>query len=262
MPPAIIVSASSRRIVSQASPIAWPPVAHADTVVKFGPDHPVADRDLAGADVGDAHRDEERADPVGPAEGIDRDAVDERPGAAEAGAEDDPGPLGLLALDPVREAGLVHRLARGHEPELDVAVGPADLLAIEDVARIEVVDLAGDLAVDPRRVEGLDHPDAGLTGDSGRAHDVATSLPRAVIRPMPVTTTRRGSAGQGRGFIGRASRFERWRRGRRRPAGPRAEIAFETVIVSYSVRRISALTVVAVDRRRAPSEAVGSPSKT
>ena len=36
-PPAIITSASPRRIVSEDSPIAWPPVAHADTVVKFGP---------------------------------------------------------------------------------------------------------------------------------------------------------------------------------------------------------------------------------
>ncbi len=36
-PPASITSASSRRIVSHASPIAWPPVAHAETVAKFGP---------------------------------------------------------------------------------------------------------------------------------------------------------------------------------------------------------------------------------
>ena len=40
LPPAIIVSASLRRIVSHASPIAWPPVAQADTVVKFGPTIP------------------------------------------------------------------------------------------------------------------------------------------------------------------------------------------------------------------------------
>ena len=40
LPPAIIVSASSLRIVSYASPIAWPPVAHAETVVKFGPTIP------------------------------------------------------------------------------------------------------------------------------------------------------------------------------------------------------------------------------
>ena len=36
-PPATITSASPRRIISLASPMAWPPVAQADTVVKFGP---------------------------------------------------------------------------------------------------------------------------------------------------------------------------------------------------------------------------------
>ena len=41
-PPAIIRSASPRRIVSHASPRAWPPLAHADTVAKFGPIAPVA----------------------------------------------------------------------------------------------------------------------------------------------------------------------------------------------------------------------------
>ena len=95
------------------------------TVAKFGPIIPNADRDLAGADVRDAHRDEERADPVRPAQGVDRDAVDERADAAEAGPEDDAGPLGLVALEPARQAGLVHRLARRDEAELDVAVRSA-----------------------------------------------------------------------------------------------------------------------------------------
>jgi hypothetical protein len=41
-PPAIIRSASPRRIVSHDSPSAWPPVAHADTVAKLGPSAPQA----------------------------------------------------------------------------------------------------------------------------------------------------------------------------------------------------------------------------
>jgi hypothetical protein len=32
-----MTSASPRRMVSDASPSAWPPVAQADTVAKFGP---------------------------------------------------------------------------------------------------------------------------------------------------------------------------------------------------------------------------------
>src|SRR4029079_19680868 len=222
-------------------------------------DHPVVDRDLAGADVGDAHRDEERADPVGPAGGVDRDALGERAGATEAGPEDDPRSLGLLALDPVREAGLVHRLARRDEPELDVAVGPADLLAVEDLARVEVADLAGDLAVDPHRVERLDHPDRGKTatqarprgrdvlaerGDQAHAgHDHAPWLGRPgcglhrTSFPVRTVAARATAAGS-----------------------PRAEIAFETVIVSNSVRRISAFTV-APSISMSAHEAVGSPSK-
>ena len=41
VPPASITSASRRRIVSHASPIAWPPVAQADTTAKFGPRAPL-----------------------------------------------------------------------------------------------------------------------------------------------------------------------------------------------------------------------------
>ena len=128
-------------MISDASPMAWPPVAQADTVAKFGPVIPKLMATWPGPDVGDAHRDEERADPVRAAQGVGRDALDERPDAAEAGAEDDPGRLGQLALEALGQAGLVHRLAGGDEPELDVAVGPPLVLAVEDAARVEVVDL-------------------------------------------------------------------------------------------------------------------------
>ena len=49
--------------------------------------------------------------------------------------------------------GLVHRLARRDQRELRVAVVAPDLLAIEDVRRIEVLDLARDLAGDAPRIE-------------------------------------------------------------------------------------------------------------
>ena len=67
----------------------------------------------------------------GPAEGVDRHAVHEGPDPAEPGPEDDPGPLGERALEALGQAGLVHRLAGGHEAELDVAVGAALVLAVE-----------------------------------------------------------------------------------------------------------------------------------
>ena len=188
-----MTSASPRRMISLDSPRAWPPVAQADTVVKFGPVIPNWMATWPGADVRDAHRDEERADPVRAAQGVGREAVDERPDAAEPGPEDHPGPLGEVALEPLRQAGLVERLAGGDQPELDVAVGPAELLAVEDAAGVEVADLGGD----PRRsaATGRTPRSCGRrTGRRpGRPRSMATSLPSAVTMPIPVTTTRRRS---------------------------------------------------------------------
>ena len=130
--------------------------------------HAEVDRDLARAGVRDAHRDEERADAVGAAQHVRRDAVHQCADATKAGPEDHAGPLGEVAFEASRQPGLVQRLARRHQPEGDVAVGAALILAIEDTARVEVVHLAGDLRRDPRRIEGLDPADAGAAGDEVR----------------------------------------------------------------------------------------------
>ena len=60
VPPASIMSASPRRIVSQASPMEWPPVAQAETTPKLGPCGPKMMADHAGREVADRHRDQER----------------------------------------------------------------------------------------------------------------------------------------------------------------------------------------------------------
>ena len=116
----------------------------------------------------------------GPRRALVDEAVDERPDAAEAGAEDDPGPLGELALEPLGQPGLVERLACRDEPELDVAVGPAQLLAVEDAARVEVADLAGD----PRRSAATGRTPRSSGRRTGRRRgpprSSATSLPSAV----------------------------------------------------------------------------------
>src|SRR4029077_21215104 len=96
---------------------------------EVGAGHPELDGDLAGADVRDAHRDEERADPVRTAQSVRGEPIDERPDAAEPCPEDNARPLGEIALEPFRKPGLVERLARRDEPELDVAVGPTELLS-------------------------------------------------------------------------------------------------------------------------------------
>ena len=150
-------------------------MAQADDGREVRAGHPELDGDLAGADVRDPHRDEERADPVGAAQGVGGEAVDERPDAAQPRPEDDPGPLGEVALEALGEAGLVERLACRDQRELDVPVGPAQLLAVEDPAGVEVVHLAGDARGQARRIERLDGPDPGAAGDEvlpGRRHVV------------------------------------------------------------------------------------------
>ncbi len=54
--------------------------------------------------------------------------------------------LGQAALQAARQAGVVERLARGHEGHLGGAVVAPDLLAVEDPGGVEVEHLAGDAA--------------------------------------------------------------------------------------------------------------------
>ena len=178
------------------------------------------------------------------------------------GAEDDAGPLGLFALEPRRQAGLVHRLARRDEPELDVAVRPAHLLRSRTWLGVEVRGPRRRSSQSTRSgsndVDRARRPSGRRRGPS---HVEATSLPSAVTnahagdddapRAPPATSPR---------VIGRASRFGPWPRGRRRRAGraPRSRS-----------RRSSCRTRSGGSRRSRSSpststsahEAVGSPSK-
>ena len=183
MPPASITSASSRRIVSHASPIAWAPVAQADTVAKFGPSIPNAIATWPEPTF---------AMPIGMKNGLIRsgaalghqeDVVEERRDPAEPGPEDDPGPLGELARRSGRAGRPGRAPARDHQPELDVAVRPPHLLAVEDGAGSKSRTSA---AIFESTATGrtLDRPDARLPGEQA-AHVEATSLPSADRAPMP-----------------------------------------------------------------------------
>ena len=66
-PPAIITSASPRRMISNASPIACAEAEQAVQVAEFGPLRAEPDRHLAGRQVDDRRRDEERRDLARPA---------------------------------------------------------------------------------------------------------------------------------------------------------------------------------------------------
>src|SRR5262245_21518611 len=215
---------------------------------------PERDRDLAGADVRDAHRDDERADAIRPAFGERDDVLKERGHAAEPRPEDHAGPLGELTFEPLGEPGLVHRLARRDQPELDVAFGSPKVLAVEYVAGVEVLDLTRNLRREPARIEALDAAHAAATVDE------------AVPRRRDVVAQRRhgthtGDHNAAMAVVHRTSLPVRTVAARyTSPARPRSEIAFETTIVSYSVRLISAVTA-SPSIVTSAHDAVGSPSK-
>src|SRR6185503_16687666 len=225
--------------------------------------HAEADRHLSGADIGDAHRDEERADPVRSAGGVDRDALDERPDTAQPGPEDHAGPPGLLALHARGQARLVHGLTRGHQPELDVAVRPPHLLLVEDAGGIEVLDLTGDPGLEAGRVEGRDPGDPRAAGDHPvpRGGDIVAERRQHPHARDHHAAWRRGPVGVGAGRHRTSLPVRTVAARYTSPARPRAEIAFATAIVSNSARRISARASVPSISTSA-HEAVGSPSKT
>ena len=145
-PPAIIISASPRRMISVPSPMACAAAgAGADRRVRR-PLRPEDDGDLAGGHVADGHGDEERADAVGTAGGRDGDLLHQRARAAHARRHQRAGLLGHGALEAGRQAGLGHRLPRRHQGELGEAVGAPQLLAVEDAGGVQVLHLAGDAA--------------------------------------------------------------------------------------------------------------------
>ena len=116
------------------------------------------------------------------------------PGAAQPGADDDAGMERVLPFQAGRQAGVVHRLARGHERHLGRPVVAPDLLAVEHQGRVEVGHLAREACRSTR--EGSKEvmvrtPDSPATRP---AQNASTVVPRGVTAPMPVTTTRRGLA--------------------------------------------------------------------
>ena len=163
-------------------------MAHADTVVKFGPVMPKLIAIWPAPTFGM---------PIGTRNGLMRSGP-RRTFTVMPSTRVPTPPRPVPRMTPVRSARSPSKQAgnpawsiasRRHQPEGDVAVGAALVLAVEHTARVEFVHLAGDLRRTARRVEGLDPANAGSAGDEVVQLE-ATSLPSGVS-PMPVTTTRR-----------------------------------------------------------------------
>ncbi len=165
----------------------------------------------------------------------------------------------IVVVEAGRQAGVDERLVRAHERELDVAVGPPHLLAVEDVGRVEVLDLGGDPDGQARGIEAghVATPDRPAMRPAHVVLDVvADGVHRAHAGDDDPARLGRPRPGHRTSFPVRtvAARYTS-------PGRPRAEIALATVSTSNSVRRMSACTSPSTIVSDA-HEAVGSPSNT
>jgi hypothetical protein len=118
--------------------------------------------------------------------------------AAQAGSEDHPGALGERGVEAAGQPGMIQRLARRHEAELDVAVGAPDVLAVEDRGGSKSCTSAAMRQSSRGRVERPDSSARPSARPTSPSQVEPTSCRAPLAAPMPVTTTRRGASGQAR----------------------------------------------------------------
>ena len=129
---------------------------------RVGPLGTVADGDLAGGEVDDGGGNEERRDPA-------RAALDEGQVLALDGAEaadargDEHADAGRDVLGH-RHRRIVHGVLGRGDRELDEDVHLLDVFLVDELQRIEVLDLARDARGELRGVEVRDRTDAGTPG--------------------------------------------------------------------------------------------------
>ena len=160
-----------------------------------GPVRPLGaeeDADLARGHVDDHLRHEERADAAHALLRRRRALVSSKTAdAADAGADDDPDPLGVLRSS-ISRPELLERHLGGGDRVLGEEVHAAGLLLVHPVLGVEVLDLAGELGgvlLASKCVMGP-MPDRPLTRP---CQVFSVPIPRGVMSPMPVTTTLRRS---------------------------------------------------------------------
>ena len=199
------MSASPRRIVSHASPIAWPPVAQAETVVKFGPVIPKLIAIWPAPTLGM---------PIGMRNGLIRSGPRRALVVMPSTRVPTP-PRPVPRMTPVRSASSPSsrsgrpawsmRLARGDEPELDVAVRPAEVLAVEDVrsaskSRTSAGDPATSAATGRTTRSSRDAGPPGRRRPGPRSTaDVRVPRARVTQRPSRRCSARRAAASGGQG---------------------------------------------------------------
>ena len=177
-PPARITSASPRRSISAATPIACAPVAQAETTAKFGPRRLQVGGDVAGRRVDQEVRQEVRREPVRPL-GQDRAPARSPSACRRRRAEHD---AGAGRVDRRRCRRSPTPRARRRQRQRGDAIHLARLAPAEALLGVEALHLGGDLAGDPRRVEQR-HGPRPLVPASSASHVSSIVVPTGVTRP-------------------------------------------------------------------------------
>ena len=161
-PPAIITSASLRRMISKASPMACADAEQAVQVAEFGPlalkrieTWPAARLMIeAGMKNGEMRR--------GPPS---RSALCSRSMVLNPPMPDAMKTPTRVAMSSVTdEPGVVHRELRRRDGVLDEDVHLLDVFLVDELQRVEALDLAGDPRGELRRVEVRDRADPAAAG--------------------------------------------------------------------------------------------------
>jgi len=127
------------------------------------PREAMTDGDQAGADIGNEHRNEERADAAGPALEKDLALPLKNLHAANAGAQNNPVAVAIELFKIDARIGHAH-LRRDHS-ELGEAVHPARLLGLNIIRHREIPDLARYPGIESGGIKGLIAGDAALPGN-------------------------------------------------------------------------------------------------
>ena len=163
VPPAIMASASPRWMMRKASPMEWAEVVQAVAVASFGPLAPYLMETWPAARLMMA---------PGMKKGeILRGPPFEQAVCSRSMTSNPPMPEPMWT--PTRscvfgrdlEAGVLHRLLRGGEGEVDEAAHLPGFFFFDEEERVEVLDLGGEADGRTRRVEGLDLGHAAVASE-------------------------------------------------------------------------------------------------
>ena len=169
-----------------------------------GPLRSVAHRDERRSDVRHVHRHEERRHPTRPLLEQGATVLLEGLEAARAGADEHAGAPQVQLIPIVHEARVGHRLLRCADRELREQVVAADFLLVQELGRVEALDLAGELHGALGRVEARDRARPRSAGDEAlpgaldarpqRGHGPQTRDRHAASHPVISPSSRAGTA--------------------------------------------------------------------